>query len=236
MARGTQLIQLVTQLRVETGRSDSVALGVDELPALKHLLKRTQENLYDRHPEGWAHLRTVFDRIPLLAGDRYYDFPDTLNFDRIEDVAVWDSSTPLSITRGIGFEEYAVYDSESDVRAEPACRWDIRWTGSEEQIEIWPVPSTNNQELQFIGTRKLRDLIENDDVCDLDDQLIVLFAAAELLVKSDKDLAARKLTLAEQRYALLTRNAAKHGQRYIMGSGPDNPSRRDRVSVRVSRG
>jgi hypothetical protein len=236
MARGTQLIQLVTQLRVETGRSDSVALGVDELPALKHLQKRTQENLYDRHPEGWAHLRTVFDRIPLLAGDRYYDFPDTLNFDRIEDVAVWDSSTPLSITRGIGFEEYAVYDSESDVRAEPACRWDIRWTGSEEQIEIWPVPSTNNQELQFIGTRKLRDLIENDDVCDLDDQLIVLFAAAELLVKSDKDLAARKLTLAEQRYALLTRNAAKHGQRYIMGSGPDNPSRRDRVSVRVSRG
>jgi hypothetical protein len=236
MARGTQLLQLVTMLRDESGRANSVAVGIDDLPQLKQVLRRTQEHLYDRHPDGWAHLRTVFDRIPLLAGDRYYDFPDTLNFDRIEDVAVWDSSTPLSITRGIGFQEYAVYDSENDARAEPACRWDVRWTGTTEQIEIWPVPSTNNQALQFIGTRKLRALIANDDVCDLDDQMIVLFAAAELLAKSDKELAARKATLAEERYARLKGNAAKHGQRYVMGSGPDNPSRRDRVSVRVSRG
>lgn len=231
MARGTQLLQLVTMLRDETGRANSVAVGVDDLPQLKTVLRRVQETLYEKHP--WPFLRTVFDRIPLQAGERYYDYPSNLNFERIEDVAVWDSGTPLSVTRGIGFNEYAVYDSESDVRCDPMLRWDVRWTGSKEQIEAWPVPSTNNLELQFIGIRKLRPLIANSDVADLDDQMIVLYAAAELLPKGS-ELAKLKLELALDRYKTCKGTAATGQQTFRMGSGPAH-TERGRVTVRVSR-
>lgn len=232
MARGTQLLQLVQMLRDETGRATSVAVGVDDVPQLKSHLRRWQETLYDK--DDWSFLRTVFDRIPLQAGQRYYDMPALLNVDRIEDVAVWDGATPLSMTRGIGFNEYAVYDSENDVRAEPTLRWDVRWTGTSEQIEVWPVPSTNNLALQFIGIRKQRALIANADVADLDDQMLVLYAASELLPKGS-ELSKLKLELARDRFNVCKAKAAAQRQTYRMGSGGVETSQRGRVTVRVSR-
>lgn len=232
MARGTQLLQLVTMLRDESGRNDSVAVGVDETATLKQILRRTQNTLYERHT--WEHLRTLFDRIPLQAGERYYDFPDTLNFDRVEEVAVWDGSLPRPVTRGISFREYAIYDSEHDVRADPALRWDVRWTGDKEQIEIWPVPASNNLSLQFLGIRKCRPLIANSDVCDLDDHLIVLSAAAELMPKGSEQ-AKIKAGLAADRLSTLLRNAAQNRPTYRMGSGPVAAHNPGRVVISVSR-
>lgn len=231
MARGTQLLQLVTMLRDETGRANSVAVGVDDVPALKHLLRRTQETLYAKH--DWPFLRTVFDRIPLQAGQRYYDPPTGLDFDRIEDVAVWDSGTAYRLTRGIGFEEYTTYDSESDERSESTLRWDVRWRDTAEMIEVWPVPSSNNLELQFIGIRNLRALVADSDVADLDDAMIVLYAAAELLPKGS-ELAKLKLELGRDRFNTVKGLANRGGQTYRMGSGPAQ-SDRGRVTVRVSR-
>jgi hypothetical protein len=221
----------VTMLRDETGRADSVAVGVDDVPQLKQILRRWQDTLYDKH--DWSFLRTVFDRIPLQAGQRYYDMPALLNIDRIEDVACWDGSIPREMTRGIGFREYASYDSESDVRADPALRWDVRWTGTREQIEVWPVPASNDLELQFIGIRKPRALIANADVADLDDHMIVLYAAAELMPKGS-ELAKLKLDLAADRFNVCKGKAAGRGETFRMGSGPVQ-SERGRVTVRVSR-
>lgn len=231
MARGTQLLELVTMLRDETGRADSVAVGVDDLPALKQRLRRWQDTLYAKH--DWPFLRTVFARIPLQAGERFYDPPDNLNFDRIEDVAVWDNAIPLPLTRGIGFAEYSVYDSENDVRCDPALRWDVRDVSNADQIEIWPVPASNNLALQFIGIRNLRPLIKNADVADLDDHMIVLYAAAEMLPK-DSDLAKLKLQLALDRFNTVKNLANRGGETYRMGSGPVR-TERGRVTVRVSR-
>lgn len=234
MAYGTQLLRLVEMLRDEAGLSNSVAVGVDDVARLKQMLRRTQELLYA--DAEWPHLRTVFDRIPFQAGQRYYDFPESLNFDRLERVAVWDSGTPIKIERGIGFEEYATYDSENDERAEPTQKWDVRWRDTKEQIEVWPIPSTNNLSLQFIGIRKLRALIAHDDVCDLDDQLLVLLASAELLTKVNADLAKIKLIAADRHKKRLLANAGNNGRRYIVGQGPMlEETFRNRVTVRVSR-
>jgi hypothetical protein len=231
MARGTSLLQLVTMLRDETGRANSVAVGVDDVPALKSALRRVQETLYDKH--DWSFLRTVFDRIPLQAGQRYYDLPALLNLDRVEDVAAWDSGTPYRLTRGIGFDQYATYDSESDERSDPALRWDVRDRDNSSMIEIWPVPSSNNLTLQFIGIRKLRPLIANADVADLDDQMLVLYAAAELMPKGS-ELAKLKLELGRDRFNTVKGLAERNRQTYRMGSGP-MPSSRAHVTVRVSR-
>jgi hypothetical protein len=219
-------------LRDETGRSNSVAVGVDEDGLLKQAIRRAQEDLYEQ--VDWPFLQTVFDRISLQAGDRYYDFPAGMSYDRLVcKPAVWIDSIPFELERGIGFEEYAVYDSESDARSEPATRWDVRWTGTEEQIEVWPVPSTNTQELQFIGIRKLRPLIAHADVADLDDQLIVLFAAADLI--DDEVKAKKKLAAAQARFNRLKGNAKRGGKTYRMGMGANPHPDQGRVTLRISR-
>ena len=55
MARGKQLTQLIDELRAEVGHAVSVSVGVDNLPAIKQIIRRTQETLYDDF--DWPHLR-----------------------------------------------------------------------------------------------------------------------------------------------------------------------------------
>lgn len=230
MARGTQLLQLVTMLRDEIGMANSVAVGPDATPGLQQKLRRVQTLLYDEH--DWPFLRQDFDRITLQAGQRFYDVPSAMNLERIESVSVWFNNLPLPIEKGIGDEEYSKYDSAADSRAEPALRWDVRWTGTKDQIEIWPIPSTNDQQLAIRGVRKLRPLIKNSDVCDLDDQMLVLFAAAELLARAKSPDAQAILSLAQGRLSKLKALNARGGvvQNMAHGRVPERP----RTVVRVS--
>lgn len=231
MARGTQLIQLVEMLKAEAGHSTRVNVGVDKLPEIKQILRRTQETLYDE--SDWPFLR-VAPYKDLAAGQRYYDFPADLDLERVEQAAVWYSGTPKPIIRGIGFDEYAQYDSENDERADPVLKWDVRWTGSAEQIEVWPIPSSDDQQLQFIGIRPLRALVSDSDVADLDDQLIVLYAAAELLARQGSKDAQAKLGAAQARFARLKGRVKGASEMTTLGTGNSYRTLRGRTIIRVS--
>ena len=96
-----------------------------------------------------------------------------------------------------------------------AERWPVeRWRiGEGERIEVWPVPaengdgdSTREGQLKVWGIRNLRPLVADDDRCDLDSELLVLFVAADLLVPVDKEEATRKLAAAEARYLKMRGN------------------------------
>jgi hypothetical protein len=229
MARGTQLLQLVTMLREEVGRATSVAVGVDDLPMLKQKLSRTQEMLYDDY--DWPFLRQVFPYKQLNAGEQYYDFPDLLNLERLEEVALWYNNLPRPLVRGISTREYAIYNSNNGVTQEPAIRWDVRWTGTKEQFEIWPIPSSNSQQVQFTGIRKLRALIADSDVCDIDDQAIVLTAAAEILAKQENASASAVAKLAAGRIKQI--KGRQHGGERTrrMGQGVHGPDERIPIIV-----
>jgi hypothetical protein len=106
----------------------------------------------------------------------------------------------------------AEWDSELDERSWPVERWQIAMneaTGDEEQIELWPTPADNADAtsregyLRITGYRNLRPLIDDDDRCDLDSQLITKFAAAELLAASGAKDAQLKLDQANKLYAKL---------------------------------
>jgi hypothetical protein len=184
MARGAQFLTLVTMLRSDLGRSSSVAVGVDDVTRLKHELNKAYETLASKH--DWSHLRKTFAKIPLSQGQQYYSFPSDLDFGRIEGAWVWWSDLPQPIERGITPTDYLAFDSTNDQRSDPAQKWDVRWTGSSEQIEIWPIPSTNDQDLQFLGQRKVTRLVNDIDICLLDDWLVVLWAAVNLVKEDDK--------------------------------------------------
>jgi len=231
MARGTQLQTLVSQLRAETRDSSKVSVGTDAEDNLKQILRRTQETLYDDH--DWKFLQFYVSK-DLAAGQRYYDMPDGLSDARITDVAVEWSGEPYPIEQGIGFQEYAEYDSDGDERSEPALRWDWRRTSeTATQIEVWPIPSTNTQKLRFRGIRNLNPLVANTDRATLDDTLIVLFSAAEILASRDAKDAKLKLAAGQGRLASLLKQTSGLHQPFAIGGGDARRSMRGHTIIRV---
>lgn len=231
MARGKQFSQLVSALRAELGRNNDPGVRASDLAQLQQAVKQVYEQEYAAY--DWPHLRTVFDAISLAAGQRYYDFPDELDFDRLESVAVWHNNLPLEPDRGIGFEQYATYNSENDDRSDPVCRWDVRYSDENTaQIEVWPIPASNAQTLQFIGIRAYAELVDDDDVCRIDDQLVILKAAQRLDDNADrkKDRALAILRLE----ATLKGNAKAGGARVRIGLGRTNPMVQGKAVVRIS--
>lgn len=233
MARGKQLTQLVQALRNETRRTPRVSEGVDDLPHLKQVIRRVQETLYDEY--DWPHMR-VKPTKALSAGQRFYDMPTdpALNLERIEQVAHLWGDTWRPIERGIGFEQYSTYNPDDDERADPVLRWDVQWQTSAAQLEVWPIPATAGT-LKFIGIRALGALVSDEDTADLDDHLIVLFAAAEVLAASESADAGAKLAAAQARFRSLKKRA-KAGDRDIrLGLGSGGGSGKPfRATVRVS--
>jgi|DEB0MinimDraft_6_1074348.scaffolds.fasta_scaffold00040_53 hypothetical protein len=233
MARKTQLLSLIAQLRAETGRTQTVSVGIDEVENLKEMLRRVQEQLYDEY--DWPHLR-VQKTVALAAGQRYYDLPTGLNFDRIEDVRLEYNDVYQGIDRGIELEDYSIFNSNASTpeRSSPSLKWDIRYTGSTEQIEVWPIPNDNIQTLYFLGTQSLSDLIQESDRADLDDRLIVLYAAAEILARQESKDAQAKLEQANKRLATLRKNSIKKAPMIQMGLGRVRGTDRNKVKIVVS--
>lgn len=205
--RRKQFQQLIYDLRAELGRAVDPAAGVSDLPSLKQTIQRTYETVYDEY--DWPHLTVKPARFNLNAGQRYYDLPAELSYETITDVVVWWNGQPVPLTRGIGFEEYAQYDSDNDQRSTPALLWDVVYTDNKEAIEVWPVPAST-QSLQFVGKKKFVPLVDDADLCLLDDQLVVLSAAVELLPRDKKGDAQVKLSIMQARFARL-KSRAKAG-------------------------
>lgn len=232
MARGKQLLSLIAQLRAETGRSQDVSVGVDEVENLKVILQRTQETLYEEYE--WPHMR-VQKTISLSAGQRHYDLPSGLNFDRIQQVKLRYNTVYVDLERGINFDDYSIFDSNASTpeRSFPTLKWDIRDTGSGEQIEVWPIPN-QSATIYMFGTKTLGDLIQENDTADLDDRLIVLFAAAEILARQKSNDANIKLSQAEKRLATLRKNSQSGSKTIQVGLGNRQKADRNRTKVIVS--
>lgn len=233
MARGTQFSVLIARLRSELRRSSDVAVGVDDLPTLKVTLNHAYTWLYMQR--AWSHLRAVYS-IDLQAGERYYDLPDGLNSERIEKVAVVYANLPRDIDKEITFEHYAIFDSDNDVRSDPVMRWDLRWIVDDEalQIEVWPIPTANTQTLKLQGIQAISQMVNADDICRLDDDLVVLFAAAELAAGAGMADADIKLKAAQEHLRILTARQAGGGSGHQLGLGvrPAQPS--SSIVVRVT--
>jgi hypothetical protein len=228
--RRRQLGQLLTMLRDELSISSEPAVGVSATPNLKQVLTRHYETLYGEY--DWPFLRRMFDRITLNAGQRYYDLPEDLDLEDLEEVKCWWSNLPHTITRGIGFNEYAVYSSDDDIRADPVQRWDVRDINGNEMIEVWPMPAGAGQSLQFKGRIKFRRLVDEADLCLLDDQLVVLHAAAELSPPKKRTDINAKLVAAQRRLGVLKARGQGGAATFRVGLGGE-PKSHHGLTIRV---
>jgi hypothetical protein len=186
MARGTQFAALVYMLRAEIRRSTAVNVGVDDLPEIKQAINR--QYAIQWAATEWPFLDDYY-KLQLNIGQKLYSPPNGLyfttramTFDRIKDIAVFYSGVPQRIERGIHFEDYALFDGDLGSYSDPVLKYDIRYgNAGQEQIEVWPVPSGSAQVLKAFAKVAWAPLVSDSDLCLIDDLLVVLFAAADLL-------------------------------------------------------
>lgn len=217
MARGTTTLEsMVQDLRLETRRSPDTNIGQDEYATLKRLLRRTQTYLY--WDFDWPFLKIRRD-LTMATNQRYYDFPSDMDFERIVRIRGNGFGQYTPIIRGITMDEYNIYDSDNGDTSTPTQNWDLIDAGSGDQMEVWPMPSEDGETIRLEGFKKLGDLISDDDVCTLDDTLIVLFAAAHLLTGQDDKLAKNCLDQGNRLYLRMRAGSERReGGYFIMGS------------------
>lgn len=217
MARGTTLEILVNDLRSEVGHSLNSNLGQSMRDVLINTIQRVQSRLWSDY--SWPFLQVRRD-INLADGQRHYDLPSDMVFERIESVEfkygdIWE---PMSY--GIGRDQYNQYDSDRDIRSWPIYRYD---NYENNQIEVWPIPNQNVDAttgsglLRLHGIRNLNRLSENTDTADLDDQLVILYAAANFLQRQRQADAGAKLQEANAHYMRLKARLAK-SDTFVMGA------------------
>lgn len=201
MARGTTLIRLLDDLRAEAGLSLNPAHNTQSRDVQVNLLQRTQERLWSDF--AWPHMR-VHREITVNAGQRYYDFPADLDIERIETISLFRDGAWVQLANGIDLCHFSAWNSDLDQRSWPPRRWRLVETGD---FEVWPIAdinadaTTRDGYLQITGIRNLAPLVADDDRADLDDRIITLFAAAELLARSGAKDAQVKLDSANRIYA-----------------------------------
>ena len=228
MARGTQLRTLLADLRAEVGHATSTNLGDATQEMMLALLERVQRRLWSEW--SWPFLQVRRD-ISLAVGQRYYDMPSDVSLERSERAEVKDGGYWHRLIWGISDSDYSAYDSDQDTRSWPPLKWDA-YEG--DQLEIWPTPSqgvnatTGNGTLRIRGVKALSALVALDDTADLDDQLIVLFAAAELLARQKSGDAQLKLAQANAHFQRLKARLSKTDP-VVLGEQP--PVQRDRLFV-----
>lgn len=195
MARGTTLEKLTLMLKAEIGATTAYNANSDMNYVLHQHLRRHYENLFD----GWDWpFKRVSRDIVTQAGERYYDWPADIDMEQQLEFWVDQFGTWIPLEQGIGPDQYNAYDETQ--RQDYPYRWD--WHEGH-QFEVWPTSAIDGLTLRIIGTKAANPLISESDVCDLDDQMVVLYAASEMLMRDDPNRAQQKLNMAQQREAIV---------------------------------
>lgn len=207
MARNTTLVELLDMLRAEARLSQNPAHNPDVQNQQIRLLQKHQQRLWEDF--RWPHLRVSRD-VQLQNGQRYYAPPSDMIIENIEKIDAFRDAAWLPLEPQINDCYYTTWNSDLDERSWPPLRWDYHNGDEGDEIEIWPIPDQNadvttlDGVIRFTGIRNLKPLVvPNTDRADLDDQMLVAFAAADILAGTGAKDAQLKLDFANDRYRTL---------------------------------
>lgn len=226
MARGVALSSLLDDLRADLAQVTSVNMTVQQKPVLVRALQRAQNMLVATPGWTWPHMK-VRPTKNVSAGQRYYDLPTDLDYDRVDKVQhLWSGIWSQPLTRGISMADYNTFNSDDDVRSDPVLKWDVVSVSGATQIEIWPMPETSvTAGLRFTGRRALKPLLVDSDVCDLDSEILLLYAAGTYLENVDPAKANAKKSQARDLYNRTVGRAGKTTNRYTFVDNMESQSK-----------
>lgn len=232
MARGTALSVLYTMLQSKIGANTSFTATKARYYQLISDKQKWLASEYD-----WPFLEERFD-VPIPSQSRYVSFPtmdnvgDTgaMNLERPYKVEVKWNLIWSELQYGIGSEQFNYLDSDVPGNIQdPIQRW--RWSEAN-QFEIWPINATA-QLVRFTGQRALDALVVDTDTADLDDEMLVLFVAADILMRSKQSDAQACLQQASERLRAI-RASYPTKPRGLTFGGADEYDKKRLISIAVA--
>lgn len=223
MALRSTFQEVIQQVRAEARLSSNTSRGIDHLEYIKQLIKRHYKTLAEDF--DWQHLElkkeSGVSRKILQAGSNTYSFPAAVNPLKITRAWVKWGSVWLPVEYGIKHQHYSALDPDQDQRTDPITNWAF-YDG--DGFEVWPMPASNgaaddNNEVAFEGQKNVEELLADNDRLDMDDILVSLMAATEILAANKQEEAAA--VKGEAAMARLGRMRGNLGSktRYVMGVG-----------------
>lgn len=225
---GTTLANVLTKLKSELGVNLTVGSADDS--RYYELIETQQEwfaSMYDWNvlKDTWTVNVTagVGGRYPTLPTMDVYNNSFAINFDRPLKASVKYSDNWQDVEFGIGVDEMNVWDSDDAESSEPIQRWKLK-DGDSTKLEIWPLGVSATQTLRFDGQRKVQSLRTNGafvttKVLDLDDRLICLSIAVDLLTAKEDPSAKSKADRLEALWKVLRASESKSSRSFPLGSG-----------------
>jgi hypothetical protein len=177
MARGRQLSQLLNQLQAEAGMSLLPASSVSSRDSRVQLLNRVQARLYAAYDWDFVYIKRD---VLMPINTRYATLPVDIDFDRVNQANI-SQGTNSNEWRGLG---YGIGDGDYRQTGEGEKGCPQKWAPTEGGLyEVWPVPD-GTYRIRFRGVKVLPPMVNDSDRAVLDDTLIVLHAASELMKRA----------------------------------------------------
>lgn len=213
----TTFEEIIEMTRSEARLSTNSSRGIDHLDYVRQVIRRNYALLAEQF--DWEHLRLKRGDAykALSAGQRYYNFPTNLNPQKIECAWVKWSGLWDPVGYQITNDNYNDLDSDQDQRSDPVERWDYYANADLNQFEVWPIPASNDVTIYFEGQKIITALTENASRADLDDHLLALASAAEMLRDQSKDEAADRKEAKFQERLITCRAGSADKSRFAIG-------------------
>lgn len=218
MAVGTQLSVLRTMLNAEVGNELDEAIAPGGVGIDNQTLNNQQSFLASQHV---FLLRKARVEVDLTIGTQFYPLPGGIDIDRVDKPGFVriGNTFRYEVWFGIGQPEYNAFDSARGITGSPVRRWDLVDVAGVRKLEVWPVPNAE-QTLMLSGTLPVTPMVADTDTCVIDDLLIVLFTAAERLMRNSSPDAQAKLAKANSLLASLRGSApSRYDSFNISGAG-----------------
>lgn len=196
--RRIQLHELRKEIQVEAGLSSEEGATAYSKERLTMIINRAERMMKTRDDWPTQNYEITAATVP---DEKLIDLPEGVSIKNIRSINVLFGQEWLPVVKGIGPRERTIYTD--DMRATPAQRWDYL-VSAPGQIEVWPVGS-DSQTLMFRGQLEVGGMKDENDICTLDADVIVLTVAAEILGRDKQEDAAYKSQLAAE----LTQNILK---------------------------
>lgn len=201
--RQNTLLNVRQMFKAETQKSLNPLVSTSDDTRCNYMLYNTQNWLASEY--DWDFLRTIIDQN--IAGGAQYNTLPALNYERATQLKVYTfyNNFYQELSYGIGVDEYNISNAAIGQYQTPAQRYTF---SDENDYELWPV-GQQAQTIRWIGQRPITTLFVNpaanplvfSDVAtfDLDDLLVVLFAAATELQRTKDPAAQDMLQRAQKR-------------------------------------
>lgn len=174
--------------------------GIVNSALIDSMIRSAQEQLYVQF--DWAELKAVYERSTGSA-QQYYDYPADCNIERMNSFVIIWGGRHIPLKEGIKPQHRGLNTGSVPARFE-----------RRDQIELYPVPNTDQYTLRFEYIKTLAPLVVNSSRTSLPSEIVYLHALSNAKAHYRQPDAE---TYASQLDALMNKLKAKHRSSKVYG-------------------